>query len=87
MENARRKIDDIDHQLVALLEERMQVVEEVISIKKAQTREVLDEDREKDVLKKVSACIKHKEYEPCILAIYEEILTVSKVYQVKKLTE
>ncbi|MGX7030302.1 chorismate mutase [Vagococcus zengguangii] len=85
MEQARRQIDELDQQIVALLEKRMKVVEQVIAIKQAQTREILDSEREEKVMEKVTNHVKHPQYRPCIQSIYEEILKCSKEYQASKM--
>ena len=49
----RQKIDAIDADLVALLEERMQLVNDVVAYKKTVGKPILDTSREHAVLQKV----------------------------------
>mgnify|MGYP001221311200 CR=1 FL=1 len=57
LEAIRRRIDKIDAQLVAALEERMEAVLEVAAYKKQQGLPVLDAAREAQVLSK--ACMRY----------------------------
>ncbi len=51
----RERIDNIDHQLINLLNERMQCAQEVGRIKKAAGKPIRDPERELDVIAKIKA--------------------------------
>ena len=51
----RERIDNIDHQLIDLLNERMHCAQEVGRIKKAAGKPIRDPERELDVLAKIKA--------------------------------
>ena len=51
----RERIDNIDHQLIDLLNERMQCAQEVGRIKKAAGQPIRDPERELDVIAKIKA--------------------------------
>lgn len=51
----RERIDDIDHQVIDLLNERMHCAQEIGRIKKAAGKPIRDPERERDVLAKVKA--------------------------------
>ena len=51
----RERIDNIDHQLIDLLNERMQCAQEVGQIKKAAGKPIRDPERELDVIAKIKA--------------------------------
>ena len=51
----RERIDNIDHQLIGLLNERMQCAQEVGRIKKAAGKPIRDPERELDVIAKIKA--------------------------------
>ena len=53
LEELRKKIDEIDHQLVKLLNERAQVVVEVGKLKNKTDKPIYAPDREKKVLEKI----------------------------------
>ena len=51
----RERIDGIDRQMIALLNERMQCAHEVGRIKKAAGKPIRDPERERDVIAKTKA--------------------------------
>ncbi|MCU9737373.1 chorismate mutase, partial [Escherichia coli] len=57
LESLRKTIDQIDRQIVKLLEERMDVVSAIADYKAKQKLPVLDENREKALLEKVSKLV------------------------------
>jgi chorismate mutase len=48
----RRKIDEIDDKLLQLLAERVKLIAEIASIKKKLGKEIRDEEREREILRK-----------------------------------
>lgn len=86
LEESRKKIDDIDTQLMKLFEERMNVVVDVALYKKENNLEIFQAAREKEVI------IKNTERVEENLKIYaeeflEDLMKVSKKYQKEKLEE
>ena len=51
----RERIDNIDHQLIDLLNERMQCAQAIGRIKKAAGQPIRDSERELDVIAKIKA--------------------------------
>lgn len=80
----RQKIDAIDAQIIALLEERMAAVSEVIRIKKEENIAILDSGREEDVLSKVRQRVIKEEYAETIVATFEDVMRQSRHYQSKQ---
>ncbi|MBD3948987.1 chorismate mutase [Tuanshanicoccus lijuaniae] len=83
LEEQRARIDAIDAQLVALFEERMQVAEEVIQIKLANQKEILDTSREKQVIEKAKGRLQSPALEEEITAFFEALMAISRGYQAK----
>ena len=52
LDDARKRINEVDAQMADLFEQRMQAVEDVIRYKVEHQMDVLDTGREKDVLKR-----------------------------------
>lgn len=80
IEELRNKIDSIDDQIVKLYNERMQVSKQ-IGLEKAKSQQVvLDKNREKKILNRVTSSV-----DPEIMAytkqVYEAIFATSKAYQ------
>ena len=83
LDNIRRKIDQIDDQIVQLLEERMHLVEGVVAYKKASGKPILDTKREKVIFEKVKSRVGNKKYEDTIVETFSDILKRSRDYQDK----
>ena len=50
LEELRRKIDDIDNQLIDILNERMSIIKEVGEIKKSSNTAIYRPEREKSII-------------------------------------
>lgn len=85
LEKIREKIDQIDEKIVQLLEERFDIVEKVAQYKKENNKNIYDEKREKEVIKKILNKIKNNKLEKYIKNIYEIIMENSKKYQKDKI--
>ncbi|EOL44618.1 chorismate mutase [Enterococcus caccae] len=81
----RNKIDTLDKKIVALLEERMEVVEAIIEVKKSSDKQILDTTREQEVLNKIADYIENDQYEEVIKETYQGIMDASKHFQQKRL--
>lgn len=77
----RQKIDAIDADLVALLEERMQLVNDVVAYKKTVGKPILDTSREHAVLQKVTDKVQEKAFEDTIVNTFSDIMKRSRDYQ------
>lgn len=87
LEAARRKIDAIDEQLVALLEKRLQAVTEVTAYKKENKKDILDQSREEAVLEKVAQRVENPLFEETMVATFQDIMKQSRNFQSKELGE
>ena len=83
LEKTRKEIDALDDQIIVLLERRMSLVEEVITAKAEENREVYDSDREHFIFEKIKKRTEKLQYEPAIHSIYKEIMKRSREYQEK----
>ena len=83
----RQKIDAIDTQIIALLEERMTAVAEVVRIKKEEKIAILDTGREADVLENVRKRVENQKYADTIVATFEDIMRQSRHYQNQQLED
>ena len=77
----RQKIDAIDADLVALLEERMQLVNDVVAYKKTVGKPILDTSREHAVLQKVADRVQEQAFEDTIVNTFSDIMKRSRDYQ------
>lgn len=81
----RSKIDTLDKKIVALLEERMDAIEAIVSIKKTADKQILDASREQEVLGKIATYIKNDTYKDVIKETYQGIMDASKKFQQKQM--
>ena len=81
LDSIRQEIDQIDDQIVKLLEERMHLVEGVVTYKKASGKSILDTKREAIIFEKVRSRVEDKRYQETIVATFSDILKRSRDYQ------
>jgi chorismate mutase/prephenate dehydratase len=77
LEDLRKRIDEIDKQLVQLLNERAQVVVEIGKLKNKTEKPVYAPDREKEVLAKVTQANKGPLPDKTLVAIWRELMSGS----------
>lgn len=83
LEKQRETIDRIDHEIVALFEQRTRTVEEVAEIKLANGMEILDSGREKIVIEKVQSYLEDDSLKEELADLYENIMRISRGHQQK----
>ncbi|KAB3529234.1 chorismate mutase [Alkaliphilus pronyensis] len=81
----RRDIDECDKELVRLLLKRFDIVKEVAKFKKENNLEILHQNREEEVLKRVIKSSDETEYKDLLVEIYREIMKISRRLQSKLL--
>ncbi len=81
LEEQRQKIDQIDRQIVALFEERTNVVEEVAKIKLDNDIPILDSRREEQVILKVQSYLKDESLKDELAELYTELMSISRKHQ------
>lgn len=69
----REQLDAINNQLVALLEQRFEITDEVGELKKANTAPVRDRAREEAILEKVGLALHDKDKYADVAEIFELI--------------
>ena len=81
LEELRKRIDELDHQLVQLLNERARFVIEIGKLKDKTGKAVYAPDREKEVLSKIAEANKGPLPEKCLVAIWRELMSGSFVLE------
>lgn len=81
----RSQINQLDEELVALLEKRMELVDQVAAYKRATGKPVLDTSREKAVLERVGKLVQKDYYRSAIQATFSDMIAQSRAYQSSKL--
>ena len=85
LEEIRQEIDQVDDALVALLEQRMNLVGLVVAFKQSNGKAVADPKREERIFARVASKIENKDYQETILATFADILKHSRAFQEKQI--
>lgn len=81
LDELRKRIDELDHQLVQLLNERAQVVIEIGKLKSKTDKPVYAPDREKEVFAKLIKANKGPLPDRCLISIWRELMSGSFVLE------
>ena len=81
----RDQIDSIDDQIVRLFEERMKVAEGVAAYKRGVGKPVLDKEREKSKIEKVTAKTTNEFNRQGVESLFNQIMAISRMLQYQKL--
>lgn len=81
LKDLRKKIDEIDKDIVRLIDERMKVSVKVGEIKKKNNAPIFDPKREKEVIASKINLLENKELSNLITTIYNDIMYTSKQIQ------
>ncbi len=81
LEELRKRIDEIDYQLVQLLNERASVVVEIGKLKSKIDRPIYSPDREKEVINGVIKANKGPLPDKCLVAVWRELMSGSLVLE------
>ena len=87
LDDIRNDIDMVDSQLIALLEQRMDLVSQVATYKKMTGARVLDNSREIAILDKVANRVKEPLFTETIVNTFRDILKNSRAYQEQTLKD
>lgn len=87
MDELRNQIDVIDESMQILFLERMEIVKKVAKYKKENNLPILDESREKLIVKKNVDRIDNLELIDLYEDFYKEVIELSKKYQERILEE
>lgn len=83
LENLRERIDTIDKELIALFEERMNVVNDIAEYKIKNNLPILNQNREDIVISKVKAIVKNNDYTDSAIDFIKDIMEISRKFQQK----
>ena len=87
LENLRERIDTIDKELIALFEERMNVVNDIAEYKIKNNLPIINQNREDIVISKVKAIVKNNDYTDSAIDFIKDIMEISKKFQQKLISE
>ncbi|WMJ79801.1 chorismate mutase [Clostridium sp. MB40-C1] len=81
LEELREKIDDIDKDLTELFEKRMEIVLKVAKYKKEKNIPILNENREKEVIKKNLNYLKNEKFKEGLEKFFKDTMDISRKIQ------
>jgi len=81
LEDLRKRIDELDHQLVKLLNERARVVVEIGKLKNKTDKPIYSPDREKEIFAKIAEANEGPLPDKCLVAIWRELMSGSFVLE------
>lgn len=84
LEKLRSDIDEIDKELTALFEKRMNIVLEIAKLKEESHSPILDKSREEKIISKNSSYLNDKKYKEELALFFNSILDISKSIQAKR---
>lgn len=76
----RKKIDDVDRNIVNLLSERFEFVGQIADHKRKNGIKIVDKDRERDIIKKIKK-YSYKTHQKFFKKIFEDIISYSRKIQ------
>lgn len=80
LNDLRKEIDNIDDELIALFEKRLEIAKKIGDYKKKNSLPILDSKREKEKIEKILSKSEYR-YRKYIEEIFEDIFKISKEYQ------
>lgn len=83
LEDIRKSIDNIDDEISKLFIQRMDLVNNVIEIKRRDDIDIYDDKREKEILDRLS--LNSNKYKRQIESLFLHIMELSKSYQKEKI--
>lgn len=81
LNTCREEIDEIDQQMIALFEKRMNVAKDVVTYKLAHDMPIFQSDREKQVIEKNIQRIHNEELKKYASLYIQDMMNISKSYQ------
>jgi monofunctional chorismate mutase len=81
LEQARTIINEVDQQMAALWEKRMQAVQQVVAYKMEHHLPVFDAAREAEVIARNTALINDETLKPYYVEMLQLMMEISKKYQ------
>lgn len=81
LDDARKKINEIDEKMAYLFEQRMAAVEDVIAYKIENNLPIFDASREKDVIARNVEKLRNEMLRPYYEEYLQSMMNISKKYQ------
>lgn len=87
LQQIRGRLDDVDEQIVALFERRMELAKQVAEIKKESGKKVFDREREMQKIAAVKAQTHNAFNEKGVEELFQQLMAISRKLQYRRLAE
>lgn len=81
LSETRKKIDEVDRQIVALFEERMRLGTDVAEYKRAVGKPILDKEREKQKIESMQALATNEFNKKAVAELFRQLMSLNRKYQ------
>ena len=85
MDDSRRQIDKLDHEIIELIAQRTFLAGEIVQAKKVLGMDIEDKERERNIQEKIREIAREKKIDPTSLSQIMKILTSLTKKEQKKL--
>ncbi len=85
MDDSRRQIDKLDHEIIELIAQRTFLAGEIVQAKKVLGMDIEDKERERNIQEKIREIAREKKIDPTSLSQIMKILTSLSKKEQKKL--
>lgn len=85
LQESRKKIDDIDREIVALFQKRMDVAADVAAYKRSTGKKVFDARREEEKIATLKEMAEDEFYKIGVEELFRQIMSISRKYQYQQL--
>ena len=85
LEDSRRQIDKLDHEIIELIAQRTFLAGEIVQAKKVLGMDIEDKERERNIQEKIREIAREKKIDPTSLSQIMKILTSLSKKEQKKL--
>lgn len=81
LSETRKKIDEVDRQIVALFEERMRLGNDVAEYKRAVGKPILDKEREREKIETMKSLASNEFNKKAVEELFQQLMSLSRKYQ------
>lgn len=81
LSETRKKIDEVDRQIVALFEERMRLGNDVAEYKRAVGKPILDKEREREKIETMKSLANNEFNKKAVEELFQQLMSLSRKYQ------
>ncbi|ADL03086.1 prephenate dehydratase [Lacrimispora saccharolytica] len=87
LQEIRKQLDGIDHEIVSLFEKRMKLSGQVAEYKIETGKQVYDKEREQEKIRAVTGMVEDEFHKQAVRELYTQVMTISRHFQYKRMAE